>query len=161
MKYWLLFAMPVVERPIAAIAMTTALTVVAAPHCVAQQQSQMRDPRPTVTCDKDVSGRVTCFMPFMQEGKTCALSDRADMPICKREEQWQSFEEQQKKLQEELKWRTEQTRTSIERWAAQPVAETHDGPPADPNMSQKQLEDRKPWKDDRLDPRVFQKSIEQ
>jgi hypothetical protein len=52
-------------------------------------------------------------------------------------------------------------RTSIERWAAQPVAETHDGPPADPNMSQKQLEDRKPWKDDRLDPRVFQKSIEQ
>jgi len=37
----------------------------------------------------------------------------------------------------------------------------HHGPPADPKVFEKQLEDRKPWKDDTLDPRVFQKSIQQ
>jgi invasion protein IalB len=45
-------------------------------------------------------------------------------------------------------------------------AKAYNGPPADPKVFEKkvfekQQEDRKPWKDDTLDPRVFQKSIQQ
>jgi invasion protein IalB len=40
-------------------------------------------------------------------------------------------------------------------------ARAYDGPPADPKVFEKQQEDRKPWKDDTLDPRVFRKSIQQ
>src|SRR5262249_53561923 len=40
-------------------------------------------------------------------------------------------------------------------------AQAYDGPPTDRKMFEKQLEDRKEWKDDRLDPRIFRKSIQQ
>jgi invasion protein IalB len=40
-------------------------------------------------------------------------------------------------------------------------AQAYDGPPTDPKVFEKQLEDRKELKDDRLDPRVFRKSIQQ
>jgi invasion protein IalB len=48
-------------------------------------------------------------------------------------------------------------------------AQAYDGPPTDPKVFNptdpkaflKQLEERKEWKDDRLDPRVFRKSIQQ
>ena len=42
-------------------------------------------------------------------------------------------------------------------------AQAYDGPPADPKVFLKQQEDnfRTPWKDDRLDPKIFRKSIQQ
>ena len=40
-------------------------------------------------------------------------------------------------------------------------AQAYDGPPTDPKAFEKQLKDRKELKDDRLDPRVFRKSIQQ
>jgi hypothetical protein len=42
-------------------------------------------------------------------------------------------------------------------------AQAYDGPPADPKLFTKQQEDngRTPWKDDRLDPKIFRRSIQQ
>jgi invasion protein IalB len=41
-------------------------------------------------------------------------------------------------------------------------ARAYDGPPADPKVLARQQDDvRKPWKDDRLDPKIFQRSIQQ
>jgi hypothetical protein len=42
-------------------------------------------------------------------------------------------------------------------------AQAYDGPPTDPKVFARQREDdvRKPWKDDRLDPRIFRRSIQQ
>jgi invasion protein IalB len=41
-------------------------------------------------------------------------------------------------------------------------ARAYDGPPADPKVLARQQDDvRKPWKDDRLDPKIFRRSIQQ
>jgi hypothetical protein len=42
-------------------------------------------------------------------------------------------------------------------------AQAYDGPPTDPKVFAKQQEDngRTPWKDDRLDPKIFRRSIQQ
>jgi invasion protein IalB len=40
-------------------------------------------------------------------------------------------------------------------------AQAYDGPPTDPKVfARQELEFRKPWKDDRLDPKIFRKSIQ-
>src|SRR5262245_12496519 len=40
-------------------------------------------------------------------------------------------------------------------------ARAYDGPPADPKvLARQEIEFRKPWKDDRLDPKIFRKSIQ-
>src|SRR5262245_60016049 len=43
----------------------------------------------------------------------------------------------------------------------QGFAKAHDGPPTDPKVFATQQDElRKPWKDDRLDPKIFRKSIQ-